>query len=230
MRAAIIFLLLLIVSPVSLANRKDEVKRLKRATEVFQEIMNTPDNTIPEELLDKAECVAIVPGLKKGALGIGGRYGKGIVMCRKSNHSGWTAPSFVTIEGGSFGLQIGFEQIDLVMLVMNRKGMEKLIGDKFTIGADASAAAGPVGRHVSAETNIRLDAEILTYSRSKGAFVGLSLNGAVVKQDRDGNRDFYGKDIDARAILLEDKVQMPPEARPLAAALSRQSPGKKHKG
>lgn len=206
-------------------DRADEVKRLRRATEVFGEIMKTPDKGIPEELLDKAECITVVPGVIKGGFVIGGRYGKGVVMCRKPDKS-WTAPSFLTIEGGSFGLQIGGQQIDLVMLIMNRRGMEKLIGDKFTIGADASAAAGPVGRHISAETDIKLAAEILTYSRSRGLFAGLTLNGAVVKQDKDDNRDFYRREVDAREILIEGTVPMPPEAKPLAAALSRQSPRK----
>ena len=206
-------------------NRSDELKRLKRSTEVFTEIMATPDRGIPEELLDKCECAAIIPGMKKGGLGIGGRYGKGVVMCRRPGKR-WSAPSFMTIEGGSFGLQIGFTQIDLVMLIMNRKGMDRLVGDKFTVGADATAAAGPVGRHTSAETNIRLDAEILTYSRAKGLFAGIALDGAVVKQDKGDNADFYGKPMDARQILLEGMVVMPSEAEPLARALSRQSPKK----
>jgi lipid-binding SYLF domain-containing protein len=206
--------------------RKDEVQRLNRATEVFAEIMKTPDKGIPNDLLDKAACVAIVPGLKKGGLGIGGRYGKGVVMCRMPGKR-WSAPSFLTVEGGSLGLQIGFQQIDLVMLIMNREGMDKLVGDKFTVGADASAAAGPVGRNASAETNIRMDAQILTYSRAKGLFAGITLNGAVVKQDKDDNRDFYGKEMNARAILFEGTVPMPAEAASLAAALSLQSPRKK---
>ena len=223
-------LLLLLVPTFSYAlprpeGRSDEVKRLKRATEVFSEIMRTPDKGIPADLLDKSECIAIVPGLKKGGLGIGGRYGKGVVMCRKADRR-WSAPSFLTVEGGSVGLQIGFQQIDLVMLIMNREGMQKLVGDKFTVGADASAAAGPVGRQASAETNIRLDAQILTYSRAKGLFAGVTLNGAVVKQDKDDNRDFYGREINAREILFEGKVPMPAEAKPLAAALSWESPRK----
>lgn len=223
------FFLLLIVSPAALAGQKeraDEVTRLKRAAEVFKEIMRIPEKGIPTDLLDKAECIAIVPGLKKGGLGIGARYGKGVAMCRKRDRN-WTAPSFMTVEGGSVGLQIGFQQIDLVMLVMNREGMEKLVGDKFTVGADASAAAGPVGRQASAETNIRLDAQILTYSRAKGLFAGVTLNGAVVKQDKDDNRDFYGKEMDAREILFDGTVPMPAEARSLAAALSWRSPKKK---
>src|SRR5580765_3967645 len=224
--APVLPVLLLIVTTVGLAfNRSDEVKRLQRATEVFSEIMKTPDKGIPADLLDKCECVGIVPGLKKGGLGIGGKYGKGLVMCRKPDRS-WTAPSFITIEGGSVGLQIGFTQIDVVMLMMNRKGVEKLIEDKFTVGADASAAAGPVGRQTAAQTNIRLDAEILTYSRAKGLFAGVSLDGATLRADKDDNRDFYGKDVDARRILIDAAVEMPAEARPLASALSWQSPTK----
>lgn len=224
--APVLPVFLLIVSTAALsADRGDEVKRLQRATEVFSEIMKTPDKGIPADLLDKCECVGIVPGLKKGGLGIGGKYGKGLVMCRKPDRS-WTAPSFITIEGGSVGLQIGFTQIDVVMLMMNRKGVEKLIEDKFTVGADASAAAGPVGRQTSAQTNIRMDAEILTYSRAKGLFAGVSLDGATLRADKDDNRDFYGKDVDARRILIDAAVEMPAEARPLASALSWQSPKK----
>ena len=222
--------LLLVASATALAGsgpkRSDEVQRLDRATEVFSEIMKTPDKGVPQDLLDRSACIAIVPGLKKGGLGLGGRYGKGVVMCRKGNGS-WSAPSFMTVEGGSIGLQIGFQQIDLVMLIMNREGMDKLIGDKFTVGADASAAAGPVGRQTSAETNIRMDAKILTYSRAKGLFAGVTLNGAVVKQDKDDNRDFYGKEVEAREILFGDTVPMPREARALASALSWKSPRKK---
>jgi lipid-binding SYLF domain-containing protein len=220
------FLVLLAAPALAQSERADELKRLNRATQVFSEVMRTPDKGIPEELLDKAECVAIVPGLKKGGLGIGGRYGKGVVMCRRGGGQ-WSAPSFMTVEGGSFGLQIGFQQIDLVMLVMNRNGMERLVGDKFTLGADASVAAGPVGRHASASTNVRLDAEILAYSRAKGLFAGLSLEGAVVKQDKDDNRDFYSQEIDARTILFTEKVPMPAAARPLASALSWRSPKKR---
>jgi len=224
--APILAVFLLIVSTVAIAfNRSDAVKRLQRATQVFKEIMSAPDKGIPEDLLDKCECVGIVPGLKKAGLGLGGKYGKGVLMCRKSDRS-WTAPSFITIEGGSIGFQIGFTQIDVVMVMMNRKGVDKLIDDKFTLGADASAAAGPVGRQTSAQTNIRLDAEILTYSRAKGLFAGVSLEGATLRQDKDDNSDFYGRDVDARKILLQGTVAMPPEARPLASALSWKSPKK----
>jgi lipid-binding SYLF domain-containing protein len=223
------FLSMLIISSAAPAKggseRSDEVKRLSRAGEVFTEIMNTPDKGIPGDLLDKAACVVIVPGLKKGAIGFGGKFGKGVVMCRKPDR-GWTAPLFITIEGGSVGFQIGFSQTDVVLLVMNSRGMDKLIGDKFTLGADASIAAGPVGRSASAQTNARLDAEILGYSRSKGLFAGVSLDGATLRPDKDDNRDFYGKEVDPRAILMDGTVPLPPEARSLAAALSRESPRK----
>jgi lipid-binding SYLF domain-containing protein len=225
---AVSFSLLFICSAaLAGAKRSDEVQRLNRATDVFSEIMKTPDKAIPDDLLDKAECIVIVPGLKKGALGFGGKYGKGVVMCRKSNRGSWTAPLFMTVEGGSVGFQIGFSQTDVVLLVMNRKGIDKLIGDKFTLGADASVAAGPVGRNATAQTNVRMDAEILGYSRSKGLFAGVSLEGATLRPDKDDNSDFYGKEVDPRAVLLDGSVEMPAEARPLAAALSRNSPRKK---
>jgi lipid-binding SYLF domain-containing protein len=214
-----------IAGPPAGGDRADAAKRLQRASEVFSEIMETPDKGIPANLLDKAECIAIVPGMSKGGIGVGGRYGKGVVMCRKGDRS-WTAPSFLTVEGGSFGLQLGFEKVDLVMLIMNRHGMEELIQDKFTVGADAAAAAGPVGRNASADTDVKMNAEILTYSRAKGLFGGLALNGAVVKQDQQENTQFYGKEIDARRLLMEGTVPMPPEARPLAAQLSRTSPAR----
>jgi lipid-binding SYLF domain-containing protein len=219
-------LVLILVTAAIAFDRDDSVKRLQRATEVFSEIMKTPDKGIPEDLLNKCECVGIVPGLKKGGLGLGGKYGKGLIMCRKPDRS-WTAPSFITIEGGGVGFKIGYTQTDVVMVRRYRKGVEKLIGHKFTIGADASAAAGPVGRQTAAQTNIRLDAEILTYSRAKGLFAGVSLDGATLRSDKDDNRAFYGKDIDARSILLDGSVAMPAEGRALASALSWQSPKKK---
>jgi lipid-binding SYLF domain-containing protein len=211
--------------PAALAggNKGDsaEAKRLDRATEVFSEIMHTPDRGIPRDLLDKASCVAIVPGLSKGGIGIGGDYGKGVVMCRKAG-GGWTAPSFLTMGGGSFGLQLGFEKVDVVMLIMNHHGMESLLSDKFSIGGDVSAAAGPVGREAAADTDVKLNAEILTYSRSKGLFGGVSLDGTVIKQDREDNHKFYGKDVTSREILMDGAVPVPPEAAHLARALSLQ--------
>ena len=220
---AVLAVFVLIGSAVAF-DRADSVKRLQKSSEVFGEIMRTPDKGIPEDLLDRCACIGIVPGLKKGGLGIGAKYGRGVVMCRKPN--GWTAPSFIRIEGGSVGFQIGFTEIDVVMLFMNKKGVEKLIDDKFTIGADASAAAGPVGRSTAAQTNIRMDAEILTYSRAKGLFAGVALDGATLRQDKDDNKDFYGAPVDARKILIDGTVPMPTEAQPLASSLSSKSPKK----
>ncbi len=224
-RFGTLFLVLMLALPAALAagkksNRSDDVNRVRRATEVFHEIMSTPDRGIPQDLLDSASCVAIVPGVTKGGIGLGGAYGRGVVVCR--GHGRLSPPAFLTVEGGSVGLQLGLEKIDLVMLVMNREGMDKLLGDKFTIGGDASVAAGPVGRHTSADTDIKMSAQILTYSRAKGLFGGLALNGAVVKPDNEANRSFYGKPVTARAILMEHAVPMPPEGRPLASALSHQ--------
>ena len=194
-------LLLVLMGPVALAagKRSDEVQRLRRAADVFKEIMATPDKAIPDDLLDRAECVAIVPGLKKGALGFGGKYGKGVVTCRKSDRH-WSAPSFISVEGGSVGFQIGFSQTDVVLLVMNRKGIDKLIGDKFTLGADASVAAGPVGRTANAQTDVKLDAEILGYSRAKGLFAGVSLEGATLRQDGDNIREGFDLIIPAPTV------------------------------
>lgn len=202
-------------------DRRTEDKRLQHASEVFGEIMRTPDKGIPNDLLNKAECIAIVPGLSKGGFIVGGDYGKGIVTCRTRN--GWSAPSFLTLGGGSFGLQLGFEKVDVVMVVMNHRGMERLLSDKFTLGGDAAAAAGPVGRDTSAQTDAEMTAEILTYSRAKGVFGGLTLNGTVVKQDHDDNRDFYGPNITAREILGGD-AKPPAAAQPLLSQLSRWSP------
>jgi lipid-binding SYLF domain-containing protein len=222
-------LLVLLFVPAALAggNKGDsaEVKRLDRAGEVFSEIMRAPDKGIPRDVLDKASCIAIVPGLSKGGLGIGGDYGKGVVMCRKAG-GGWSAPSFFTVGGGTFGLQLGFEKVDLVMLIMNHHGMESLLSDKFSIGADVSASAGPVGRTAAADTDVKLNAEILTYSRSKGLFGGVSLDGTVIKQDKDDNRKFYRRDLGAREILMDGAVPVPPEAHHLARALSLESPEK----
>ena len=218
-------LLILLVASAAFGDRSDGVKRLQRSTEVLQEIMKAPDKGIPGDLLDKAACIVVVPGLKKGGIGLGAKYGKGELICRTADRK-WSAPLFITIEGGSIGLQLGFTQIDVIMLIMNHKGVDKLISDKFTIGADASAAAGPVGRQTSASTNARMDAEILTYSRAKGLFAGVSLDGATLRPDKDDNRSFYGKEIDPKSII-SGEVPVPPEARPLASALSWQSPREK---
>src|SRR5512142_2517137 len=170
----------------------DRDKVLDRVTEagtVMNEIMAAPDKGIPEEILGSAECVAVVPSFLKGGFIVGGAYGKGVATCRTPN--GWSAPAFFRMEGGSFGFQIGGEAADLVMLIMNEKGMQHLMSSKFQIGADAAAAAGPVGRHASADTDWKLRAEVLTYSRSRGLFAGVTLKGNTLRQDKDDTRAFY---------------------------------------
>ena len=170
--------------------REDATDRLDNATKVVHEIMGAPDNGIPEEVLEHAKCVAVVPHMVKGGFIFGGKGGKGVATCRTAN--GWSAPAFITISGGSWGLQIGVEAVDLVMIIQNEKGMQKLLSSNFQLGADASAAAGPVGRHASAGTDWKMDTEILTYSRAKGAFAGLTLEGASIRQDNDSRHAIYG--------------------------------------
>src|SRR5437762_1758361 len=174
-------------------------KRVESAASVLDEIQGAPDQGIPEEVLGSAECVAVVPSLRKGGFVFGGRYGRGVASCRTPK--GWSAPAFFTVKGGSFGLQIGGQAVDLVMLVMNQEGMKNLLASKFQIGADASAAAGPVGRHAEGETDWKMRAQILTYSRARGAFAGITLNGASIKQDKDSTREFYGRMVPFRTSL-----------------------------
>ena len=176
-------------------------ERLDNAATVFSEIMSTPDKGIPQDLLAKAQCVVIVPGFKKAAFVVGAEFGRGFAECRHQDGTGWGAPGSVRIEGGSFGLQIGGSSTDVVMLVMNREGMNKLLGDKFTLGADASVAAGPVGRTASADTDVKMTAEILAWSRAKGIFAGLSLSGATLRNDEDANTELYGHKVDNKDLL-----------------------------
>lgn len=198
--------------------------RLRTSQAVLHEIMATPDKGIPKDLLRKAQCIIIVPGLKKGAFIVGGDYGRGYALCRR--HDGaWGGPAAVRFGGGSFGAQIGGESTDVVMLVMNHRGMDKLASDKFTIGGDASAAAGPVGRTGAADTDILLHAEILSYSRTRGAFAGVSLDGTVVSKDGSEDRKLYGHEVENRAIL-NGEVPPPPGARGLVSELDRYSPEK----
>lgn len=187
----------------------DAPKRLDAAADVMTEIMSTPDKGIPQDLLEKAECIVIVPGLKKGAFIVGAKYGKGFMMCRKAG-VGWSAPGSIRVEGGSVGFQIGGSETDVVLLVMNQGGAKKLLESKFTVGADANAALGPVGRDSSAETDAQMHAEILTYSRSRGIFAGVSLQGATLRPDEDWNRELYGKAISNKDIVLGDTA--PPAA------------------
>ncbi len=195
---------------------EDATERLQKAGDVLKEIMNTPDKGIPEEVLNDAKCIVVVPHLIKGGFIVGGKHGRGVASCRTAN--GWSAPAFVSVGGGSWGLQIGAEGVDLVMLVMNDKGLQHLLSSKFQISGEGSAAAGPVGRHASAGTDWKMNAELLTYSRSKGAFAGLTLEGAVIEQDSDSTIAIYGKDTPFRQTLM-GAVRPPAAAAPFMAAL-----------
>jgi lipid-binding SYLF domain-containing protein len=196
-------------------------ERLSDATATFKEIMMTPDKGVPEDLLDKAHCVVIVPGVKQAAFVVGGKFGKGFVVCRHEN-AGWGAPAAMRVEGGSFGFQIGASSTDVVMLVMNERGMRRLLEDKFTLGAEATVAAGPVGRTASAMTDAQLSADILSWSRSKGLFAGIALQGATLRQDLDSNREMYGEKLENKDILTGNR-RTPKGADLLTAMLNRHS-------
>jgi lipid-binding SYLF domain-containing protein len=212
-----------LAAPVLYSQEEAPDHRLRTSGAVLHEIMSAPDKGIPHDLLDKAQCVVIVPGLKKAAFIVGADYGRGFVVCR---HQGvWGGPAAVRFSGGSFGFQIGGESTDIVMLVMSRRGMEKLATDKFKIGADASAAAGPVGRTATAATDIQLHAEILSYSRTRGAFAGVALDGTVVSEDGSEDRKLYGREVNNKAIL-EGAVRPPDGAMQLRSELARYSPTK----
>jgi len=228
MRVRFALVLCLAGTLAAFASEKDKFKttqRLDDAAVVFSEIMGTPDKGIPQELLEKSRCVVIVPGLKKGAFILGAKYGKGFVSCRKAGGTGWTAPATVRVEGGSIGLQIGGAETDVVMLVMNERGMQKLMSSKFTLGGEGEVAAGPVGRNASAQTDAKLQAEILSWSRSRGAFAGISLQGATLREDMEDNQELYGKAYENREIL-SGKVAPPPAASKLISLLDKYSPRK----
>ncbi len=212
-----------LVPALSFAQVKEK-KRLEACREVLEELLGGEER-IPRDLLDKAECVAVVPSAKKFALGFGGRWGKGAVVCRGQGGSGpWGPPLMISLGGGSFGLQVGGQAVDYVFLVMNPKGIDYLMRSQFTLGGDAAVAAGPVGRTGSAGTDLRMRAEILSYSRTRGLFAGLSLEGSVVKQDEDGNENVYGERVDPKRLLLEGGYPVPPAARGLVELLATSSP------
>jgi SH3 domain-containing YSC84-like protein 1 len=212
-RALIVIGLTFVVTLTAIASdRDDDIYRTQKAAQVLQEIMKTPDQGIPQGLLESAKCIAIIPGDKKFAFIFGGSYGRGVATCRTPNGS--SAPMFVAIDGGSVGYQIGGSSTDLVMLFMNDHALQSLLSDKFKMGADASVAAGPVGRSASAGTDLKLNAEILSYSRSKGILAGVSLDGAVMQADKSGDQAIYGHDVNRREIL-GGKVAVPVSAQPL---------------
>jgi lipid-binding SYLF domain-containing protein len=216
-----IFTAALAIAPL-LAQDSEPVKRLHEASAVFSEIMAAPDKGIPQDLMAKSYCIVIVPSLKTGAFIVGGKYGKGYVSCRNRSGSGWSAPGTVRIEGGSFGFQIGGSATDLIMLVMSERGADKLLSDKFTLGAEASVAAGPVGRTATAQTDVQMHAEILSWSRSQGLFAGLALEGATLRQDLDDNETLYGAKLENREIVTKSRP-VPRAAERLIEMLNKYS-------
>jgi lipid-binding SYLF domain-containing protein len=197
--------------------------RLKASTDVMKQIMATPDKAIPKELLQSCQCIVIVPGMKKGAFIVGANYGRGFMMCRLASGTGWSAPAAIKVEGGSFGFQIGGSETDAVMLVMNAGGVEKLLSSKFTLGADASVAAGPVGRTSSANTDLQMNAQILSYSRSRGVFAGISLDGATLRPDDDANAELYGTEVTNREIVTGTKTRKSAAGIKLTADMNKYS-------
>ena len=224
MKRVAVMLCCMVLGAVTLATAVTPAEELQKANDVLNEIMKAPDQGVPADLLDRAVCVGIVPSELKFAIGIGGSYGRGVLVCRKGGNGAWGAPSMFTLGGGSFGFQLGGKATDVVFIVMNPDGARKLVQDSVKLGADISAAAGPVGRSGQAATDVQLHAEILSYSRTRGLFAGVSLSGAVLKQDEDDNRQIYGQQVTARQIVIEGTVSRPASARGLDATLARYSP------
>ena len=216
-------LLALLMSPAYA--QKKESKRVANAGKVITEILHVPDN-IPQDLIDKAECAIVLPGVLKFAIGVGGSYGRGVMTCRggQNFNGGWGAPSMVALEGGSFGLQLGGQATDFVLLVMNPRGANGILSSKVKLGADAAAAAGPKGRDAAAATDVTMRAEILTYSRARGLFAGVSLEGSTLRPDNEANKKLYGKDLPAKDIVLHGRAKVPASAKELIATLNRKSP------
>lgn len=224
MRRILFTLTCLLFSVAALMGAESQAGQLQKATNVLNEIMQAPDKGIPSDLLDRAVCVGVVPSELKFALGIGGSYGRGILVCRKGGNGAWGAPSMFTLGGGSLGFQLGGQATDVVFIVMNPAGIRKLVQDSVKLGAEMSAAAGPVGRSAEGATDAQLHAEILSYSRSRGLFAGVSLNGAVLKQDRGDNEKLYGRQVTAKEILIDGTVSSPADARELDRTLAKYSP------
>ena len=218
----------LLAAPAFAANSEKEQERVKEAGDVLKEILDIPDD-IPQDLLDKAECLIILPSVKKGAFGVGGSYGRGVMVCRSGQHytGKWGAPALYALEGISIGFQLGGQATDFVLLVMNTKGAKSLLSSKVKLGADASAAAGPKGRTAEGATDVVMSAEILSYSRNKGLFAGVSLEGSTLRSDGSANENLYGRKLSAREIIREGKVGVPACARELVARLDAKSPRNK---
>jgi lipid-binding SYLF domain-containing protein len=219
--SAVLVLALSTWAPMMIA-KEDTDQRLNSAADVLTDMMNASDKGIPQDLINKSQCVVVVPGMKKGAFIIGGKYGKGFVVCRRAGGAGWSAPAAIRVEGGSVGFQIGGSEQDVILLVMNDRGMEKLLKDQFTLGGEGTVAAGPLGRDASAQTDALMRAEMLSYSRSRGVFAGISLQGATLRQDDDADAEMYGKKISNREILNGD-VRAPQSAAKLEGMLNKTS-------
>jgi lipid-binding SYLF domain-containing protein len=224
MRRTILSLLMIV--PALAAPVDEHTKRIQESATVLNEILDAGDKSIPKDLLEKAQCVAVVPNLKRAGFIVGAKYGKGVLTCRVPEGNGWSAVSTIRVEGGSIGLQIGAGETDLVLIVENKSGMNKLMADKFTVGGDASVMAGPVGRSADASTDAAMRAEILAYSRAHGIFAGVSLEGATLRPDSDDNRKIYGRAVSQKA-LLSGEVTPPESAAPLYAELNKYAPYKK---
>lgn len=221
-RSALLFgVLSLSIVPARIAAESEESDRVKESITVFTEIMSAPDKAIPNAILGKADGIAVFPGTIKGAFIIGAQHGRGILSARNTQAGGWSAPAFMSVTGGSIGAQIGAQETDIVLVVMNRRGLESLVGNEFKIGADASVAAGPIGRDASAATDAQLRAEILSYSRARGLFAGVNLNGAAIRGDKDANQRFYGKPYQTRDIIFGNITNPPSPVKEWQAILAR---------
>jgi lipid-binding SYLF domain-containing protein len=225
MLATVLFGLVFLCSPVRADDKEKDEDRLQNAGQVLKEILNIPDD-IPQSLIDKADCVIVIPTVLKAAFIVGGSYGRGAMTCRSGdNFQGpWGAPTMMALEGGSFGFQIGAQATDFVLLVMNREGASSILSSKVKLGADASAAAGPMGRDAEADTDVAMRAEVLTYSRARGLFAGISLEGSTLRPDDDANERIYGQKLPSKEIALHGAVPVPPAARTLTATLNQHSP------
>lgn len=225
MKRMLVGAVLLAVMALPVFGQKKEQERVANAGKVVQEIMNIPDN-IPQSVIDKADCVVVLPSVVKFAIGVGGSYGRGVMTCRSGEkfQGRWGAPTMMALEGGSFGLQLGGQATDFVLLLMSPRSAENILTSKVKLGGDASAAAGPVGRNASAETDVTLRAEILSYSRARGLFAGISLAGSTLRPDNDANKKLYGKDVPAKDIVFKRAVVAPASARVLLATLNKRSP------
>ncbi len=225
MKTILSLLLITMFSALPSFAQKDENKRIQIAGQVMGEILNVPDD-IPQNLLNKAECVIVMPSVKKFAFGFGGSYGRGVMTCRSGpNFDGrWSAPTMMALEGGSFGLQLGGQSTDFVLLVMNSRGASSILSSKVKLGGDMAVAAGPVGRNAAASTDITMQAEILSYSRSRGLFAGISLEGSTLRPDNDGNARLYGEGVSGKDVVINSKIRPPASAKLLLSALNRRSP------